>query len=134
MCYFGLAEIMQRTVKNKEYAEAVISFLPLKNRFGWSMSSMLIYLCVAKQIFGTLFFFFSVFTFFSLQAKCYNNVGFFFFFEPVQGGDLKKKKKSTQKNSNTCMSQMYFFLTSYHFKVSYHLKFFNGPKRMRCRI
>lgn len=44
---------MQRTVKGKEYAEAVISFLPLKNRFGWIMPSMLIYLCVAKQIFGT---------------------------------------------------------------------------------
>lgn len=109
MCYFGLAEIMQRTVKNKEYAEAVISFLPLKNRFGWSMSSMLIYLCVAKQIFGTLFFFFfSVFTFFSLQAKCYNNVGFFFFFEPVQGGDLKKKKH-TKKLEHLYVSNVFFF-------------------------
>lgn len=46
---------MQRTVKSKEYAEAVISFLPLKNRFGQSMPLMLIYLCVAKQIFGTFF-------------------------------------------------------------------------------
>lgn len=52
-CYFGLAEVIQRTVKGKKYAEAVISFLPLKNRFGWIMPSMLIYLCVAKQIFGT---------------------------------------------------------------------------------
>lgn len=51
--YFGLAEVIQRTVKGKQYAEAVISFLPLKNRFGWIMPSMLIYLCVAKQIFGT---------------------------------------------------------------------------------
>lgn len=101
---------MQRTVKNKEYAEAVISFLPLKNRFGWSMSSMLIYLCVAKQIFGTLFFFFLVYL---LSFHFRPNViimlaFFFFFFEPVQGGDLKKKKH-TKKLEHLYVSNVFFF-------------------------
>jgi len=51
---FWLGRNNAKNCQRQEYAEAVISFLPLKNRFGWIMPSMLIYLCVAKQIFGSL--------------------------------------------------------------------------------
>lgn len=88
MYYFGLAKRKQRAIKGKKYAEAVISFLPLKNRFGWIILSILIYLCVAKWIFGNVQ---SIFIFCSVHFRP-NVINVVYFFGTCTGVMEKEKK------------------------------------------